>query len=67
MHDFYTIPAANMTYTRSQNYTNMMIGKYGLQTFEVEVLVLFLLLLSFDVFAPKVHSPYYFWTSGFSK
>ena len=37
--ELWTIPNANVTYTRSQNYTNAMVGN-----------VLLLLLLSFDVF-----------------
>jgi hypothetical protein len=41
------IPAANMTYTRSQNYTNMVVGKLGLQTIQIVVVVLL-----FDVFVP---------------
>jgi hypothetical protein len=32
-------------YTRSQNYTNMMVGENGIQTFEVVVVVLLLLML----------------------
>ena len=28
-----------MTYTRSQNYTNMVVGKHGIQTFKVAVVV----------------------------
>ena len=38
-----------MTYIRSQNYTNMVGGAHGIQTFEVVVVVL---LLSFDVLVP---------------
>ena len=41
-----------MTYTRSQKYTNIVVGKHGIQTFEVVMVVLLLLLLSFDVFVP---------------
>ena len=29
--------ASNMAYTRLQNYTNMMVGKHGIQIFEVMV------------------------------
>jgi len=32
MHEFWTIPIANMMYTRLQNYTNLVVGKYGIQT-----------------------------------
>ena len=33
MHESWTLPTANMTYTRSQNYTNMVVGKHGIPTF----------------------------------
>ena len=57
-----------MTYMRLQNYTNMVVGEHGIQTFEVVVVALLLLRVSFDVFlSPQVHIPYYVWTSGLSK
>ena len=28
MHESWAIPTVNMTYTRSQNYTNMMVGEH---------------------------------------
>ena len=37
-----------MTYTKLQNYTNMVVGEHGRQTFEVVVVALFL----FDGFCP---------------
>jgi hypothetical protein len=40
-----------MTYTRSQNHTNMVADENGIQTFEVVVVVLLFLLL-FDVLVP---------------
>ena len=49
-----------MTYTLSQNYTNMVVGEHGIQTFKdvvVVLLVLLVLLLSFDVFVPKSTHP----------
>ena len=52
MHDFGTISIANFMYTRSRNYTNMVFGKHGIQTFKDAVVVLLLLLLLFDVFFP---------------
>ena len=52
MHAFWTIPTANMTYTRLHN-TNMVGGEHGIHTFEVVVVVL----LSFDVFVPKNTHP----------
>ena len=39
-----------MTKVRLQNYTNMVVGKDGIQTFEIKVDMLVLLLLMFDVF-----------------
>jgi hypothetical protein len=60
MHDFWTIPTANMTYTRLQNYTNMVVGKHGIQIFEVVVGVLLLFLLSLDVFVPTSAHPLLF-------
>ena len=41
-----------MVCCRSQNYTNMMIGKHGIQAFEVAVVMSLLLLLSLDVLIP---------------
>ena len=38
-------------YSRSQNYTNLVVGKHGIQTLDVVVIILLLLLL-FDVFVP---------------
>ena len=45
MDKFWTIPTANMMYTRSQDYTNTMIGKHEIQTFKIVVVMLLLLLL----------------------
>ena len=39
-----------MTYTSLQNYTNLVVGEHGIQTFEVEVVVL----LSIDVFVAYI-------------
>ena len=42
-----------MMYTRLQNYTNTVVGKHGIQTFKVVIVVLLLLLFSpLDVFVP---------------
>ena len=60
MHEFWTNSTTNMMYTRSQNYTSMVVGQHGIQTFEVVVVALLLSLLSFDVFVPQGHIPYYF-------
>ena len=54
------IPTANMTYTRSQNCTNIVVGKHRIQAFEVVVVVLLLLLLSLDVFVSKSAHRLYF-------
>ena len=67
MHEFETIPIANMVFTRSQNYTNMVVGKHGIQRFEVVVIVLLVFLLHLMFLSPPLHIPYYFWTSGLSK
>ena len=56
MHEFWTIPTANMMYTRLQNYMSMVVGKHGIQAFEVEVVVS--LLLKF--LSLHVHILYYF-------
>ena len=37
MPGFWTIPTATMTYTRLQNYTNMMVGEHEIQTFKVAI------------------------------
>jgi hypothetical protein len=52
---------ANMMYTRSQNYTNMVIGEHEIQTFEV-VVVAFVVVIGMFL-SPQVHIPYYLWTS----
>lgn len=44
------IPTVNMTYTISQIHTITVVGKDGIQTFEIKVDMLVLLLLMFDVF-----------------
>jgi hypothetical protein len=50
-----------MTYTRSQNYTNMVGGEHGIQIYQsVVVVVLLLSLLSFDVFVPTNAHPLLF-------
>jgi hypothetical protein len=56
MHEFGITPTANVTNTRSQNYTNMVVGEHGIQTFEV-VTVMLLLSSSFDVFVPTSEHP----------
>jgi hypothetical protein len=35
MHEFWVIPTTNLTYTRLQNYANVLVGEHGIQTFEV--------------------------------
>ena len=52
MYDFWTFQTTNMTYTRLQNYTNMIVDKHKIQTLKVVVVVLLLLVLSVDVFDP---------------
>ena len=60
IHELWTISIVNMMYTRSQNFTNMVVGQHGIQTFKVVLVVLLLLLLSLDILSPQVHIPYYF-------
>jgi len=52
MHAIWKIPTVNMIYTRSQNYTNMMVDKHEIQSFEVVIIALLFLLSSFDVLVP---------------
>ena len=52
MREFWTIPIVNITYTRSQNCTNMVIGEHGIQTFKVVGVVMLFLLLSINIFVP---------------
>jgi len=41
MHKFWTIPATNLTHTRSQTHTNMVVNNYHeIQTFEILVIEL---------------------------
>ena len=54
---FWTIPTTKIMYTRSQNYINLVLGKHGIQILEVVVVVLLLLVLSFDVFVPTNAHP----------
>ena len=53
-HDFWTIPSANMTFTRSQqNYTtSVLVGEHEVQTFEVVVVVVVVM----DEFSSSVQS-----------
>ena len=39
MHEFWTIPTANIMDTRLQNHKIMVVGEYEMQTFEVVVVV----------------------------
>ena len=47
---------SNRQYIISQNYTIMVVGKHGIQTFKVVVVMLLLLLLSHDVFRPHKYT-----------
>ena len=58
MHDFWTIPTVNMTYTRLGTYTNMVVGKHGIQNIQSSGLLL--LLLFFDIFVPTSAHPLLF-------
>ena len=59
MHEFWTISTANMTYTRLQNYTNMVVGKHRIPNSWSCGCLVFL--------SPQVHILYYLWTSGLTK
>ena len=65
VHEFWTIVAASMTYTRSRNYTNMMVGEHKIQTFADMIVPLLLLSLSFDVFVPTNAHPLLFFGKWF--
>ena len=65
MLEFWTNPTVNTTYTISQNYTNMIVGEHGMQTFEIVVVVLFLLMV-FGVFVPTIAHAFIFSTIGVS-
>ena len=66
-HEFWTIPTTNLMYNKLQNYTNMVVGEHGIQTFEVMIIVLLLLLLSFDdVFVPTSAHPLLFMDNWFA-
>ena len=54
------IRTTRFMYVRSQNYTIMMVNECGIQTFEVVVVELLLLLLSFVVFVPPSAHPFFF-------
>ena len=61
MHEFWTISTINVTCTRFQNHTNMVIDKHGMQTSELVVVVLLLLLVSsFDIFVSTSAHPLLF-------
>ena len=48
----------DITYTRSQNYTNLVVGEHGIQTFTIVVVVLLLLLFCrLHVFVPTSAYP----------
>lgn len=57
MHESWTNPTTNMMYTGSQNYRNMVDGEHRMQTFETVVVVMLLLLFSFDAFVPTNAHP----------
>jgi hypothetical protein len=49
MHECWTIPTANMPYTRLQNYTNMVVEKHEIQTFSVgDTILLFTICIEQD-------------------
>ena len=56
-HGFWTNLIANMMCTRLQNYANMMVGKHGIQTFEVIVVVLLFFVVVLKSFCPHEWTP----------
>ena len=54
-----------MTYTRSQNYITMVVGKHETPTFKVVTFVLLFLLLLLDIFAPTNAHPFIFLNKWF--
>ena len=58
MNEIWETLTANMTYARSQNYTNMVVGKHEIQTFKVVVLVLLLCYCHLMFLYPQMHIPY---------
>ena len=54
MRNSWTISTINMTYTGLQNYTNMMVDEHVIKIFKVVVVVVFLFMLSFDIFVPTI-------------
>ena len=67
MHEFWIIPIANTTYTRSQNYTNMLVGVQCNTNSRSFGCCDVALLLLFGVIVPTSAHTYYFWTNGLSK
>ena len=57
MHEFWTVRTAHMTYIKSQNYTIMVVGEHGIQTFIVMVVVVLLLILLFYDFISTISHP----------
>ena len=56
MYEFWTATTVNMMCTRSQNYTNMMVSKHGIQAFKVVVVVLLIFSYCHLIFSPiSVH------------
>jgi hypothetical protein len=64
MHEFWTIPTANMTYTRSQNYTIWWLANIEYKHSTLWLLCCCFWCCCFMFLSPQVHVPYKFWTSG---
>ena len=64
MHESWTTSIANMTYTRSQNYTNIVIGEHRVQKHSKLWLLCYCHLMFLSL---QVHILLYFWTSGLPK
>ena len=53
MHEFGTIPTTTTTYTRLQNYENMVVDEYEIQTFKVMVYYVAAFDVIVEYFCPK--------------
>ena len=45
MNELWTISTVDMTYTRSHNHTNTVVGEHGIETSKVIVIVLFVIVV----------------------
>lgn len=55
-----------MTYTKLQNYANMMVSEHGIQTFKIIIVVVSVItiVVVWYLYPQKVQIPYYFKRNG---